>query len=135
VLAADVLINVPIAKHHSLARLSLGGKNLLGVILKPNQMHRNLGQRVADLASLVRPTLTVVDAVRILTTHGPTGGSLNDVQQTDTVIASHDLVAADAWAATLFGLTGPDISYVRAAAEMGLGTMELGSIEVEEINA
>jgi uncharacterized protein (DUF362 family) len=134
VLEADVLINVPIAKHHSLARLSLGGKNLLGVILDPNQMHRNLGQRVADLVSLVRPTLTVMDAVRILVDHGPTGDSLNDVQQTDTVIASHDVVAADAYAATLFGLTGADIGYVQAAAEMGLGTMELADIKIEEIN-
>ena len=134
VIEADVLINVPIAKHHSLARLSLGIKNLLGVITKPNQMHRNLGQRAADLASLVRPTLTVVDAVRILTAHGPTGGSLNDVQQTDTIIASHDLVAADAYAATLFDLTGADVAYVKAAAEMGLGTMDLDSVRVEEIN-
>jgi uncharacterized protein (DUF362 family) len=146
VVEADVLINVPIAKHHSLARLSLGGKNLLGVILRPggknllgvilrpNQMHRNLGQRIADLASLVRPTLTVVDAVRILTTHGPTGGSLNDVQRADTVIASHDMVAADAWAATLFGLSGADIGYVHAAAEMGLGTMDLDGIEIEEVS-
>ena len=134
VVEADVLINVPIAKHHSLARLSLGGKNLLGVILKPNQIHRNLGQRVADMASLVRPTLTVVDGVRILTNHGPTGGSLNDVQQTNTIIASHDIVAADAWAATLFGLTGADVPYVKAAADMGLGTLELDSVKVEEIN-
>jgi uncharacterized protein (DUF362 family) len=134
VLDADVLINVPIAKHHSLARLSLGAKNLLGVIAQPNRMHVNLGQRTADLASLVRPTLTVVDAVRILTAHGPTGGSLNDVQQTDMVIASHDMVAADAWAATLFGLTGADIPYVKAAAEMGLGTMDLDSIKVERVD-
>jgi uncharacterized protein (DUF362 family) len=91
VLEADILINVPIAKHHSLARLSLGGKNLLGVVSAANRMHRNLGQRIADLATLVRPSLTLVDAVRILTKHGPTGGSLDDVQQTDTIIASHDL--------------------------------------------
>lgn len=135
VLETDVLINVPIAKDHSLARLSLGCKNLMGVITDPPQFHRNLGQRVADLVSLVRPTLTVVDAVRILTAHGPTGGSLKDVQQTDTVIASHDIVAADAYAATLFGLTGPDIAYVQAAAEMGLGTMALDSIKIEEIKA
>jgi uncharacterized protein (DUF362 family) len=133
-LNADVLISVPIAKHHYLARLTLGGKNMLGVIRKPNQMHRNIGQRVADLVSLVRPSLTLVDAVRILTAHGPTGGSLNDVRQTDTVIASHDVVAADAWAATLFDLTGADVGYVRAAAEMGLGTMDLGSIRTEEIS-
>jgi uncharacterized protein (DUF362 family) len=134
VLETDVLIDVPIAKHHSLARLSLGGKNLLGTILNPNQMHRNLGQRVADLTSLVRPTLTVMDAVRILTAHGPTGGSLNDVQRTDTVITSHDIVAADAYAATLFGLTGADIGYVKAAAEMGLGTMALDEIKIGEVN-
>ena len=134
VLETDVLINVPIAKHHSLARLSLGGKNLLGVITNPNKMHRNLGQRVADLVSLVRPTLTVVDAYRILVAHGPTGGSLNDVQQMDTVIASHDIVAADAYATTLFGLTGADIGYVKAAAEMGLGTVELDGVKIEEIN-
>ena len=134
IVEADVLIDVAIAKHHSLARLSLAGKNLLGVVGSPNRIHLNLGQRVADLVSLVRPTLTVIDAVRVLTAHGPTGGSLNDVQQMDTVIASHDIVAADAWAATLFGLTGEDISYVNAAAEMGLGTMDLASVKVEEIS-
>ena len=133
ILSADVVINVPIAKHHNLARLSLGGKNLLGVILRPNMIHVNLGQRVADLISLVRPELTVVDAVRTLMTHGPTGGNLNDVRQADTVIASHDIVAADAYAATLFDLTGADISYIKAAAEMGLGTLDLESIQVEEI--
>jgi uncharacterized protein (DUF362 family) len=78
--------------------------------------------------------LTVVDAVRILAAHGPTGGSLNDVKQTNTVIASHDIVAADAYAATLFDLTGADIPYVQAAADMGLGTLKLDSIKVREIN-
>jgi uncharacterized protein (DUF362 family) len=134
VVDADVLIDVPVAKHHSLARLSLAGKNLLGVITRPNQIHLNLGQRVADLVSLLRPTLTVIDAVRILTAHGPTGGSLNDVQQMNTVIASHDIVAADAWAATLFDLTGEDISYVKAAAAMGLGTLDLAGLKVEEFS-
>ncbi len=134
VIEADVLINVPIAKHHSLARLTLGGKNLMGVILNPNRFHQNLGQRIADLLSLVRPTLTVVDAVRILVAHGPTGGNLSDVRETNTVIASHDTVAADAYAATLFGLTGADIAYVRAAADMGLGTLDLSNVRVEEVS-
>jgi len=76
-----------------------------------------------------------VDAVRILVDHGPTGGSLNDVKQIDTVIASHDPVAADSCGATLFGLTGADIAYVKAAAEMGLGEMDLSSLKIEEIQA
>jgi uncharacterized protein (DUF362 family) len=130
VLTANVLINVPIAKHHNLTRLSLGGKNLLGVIGRPNRMHANLGQRVADLVSLVRPTLTVVDAVRTLMRRGPTGGNLDDVRLANTVIASHDIVAADAYAATLFDLTGEDIAYVKAAAEMGLGTLDLQTIKL-----
>jgi uncharacterized protein (DUF362 family) len=133
VLEADAFINVPIAKHHNLARLTLGMKNLLGVVLDRSQYHRNLGQRLADLTSLVYPTLTMVDGVRILVDHGPTGGSLDDVKQMDTVIASHDPVAADSYAATLFGLAGADIAYIKAAAEMGLGEMELSSIKIEEI--
>lgn len=133
ILSADVVIDVPVAKHHNLTRLSLAGKNLLGVILRPGQMHANLGQRTADLVSLVRPTLTVVDAVRTLMAHGPTGGNLSDVRLTNTVIASHDIVAADAYAATLFELTGTDVPYVKAAADMGLGTLDLESIKIEEI--
>ena len=76
----------------------------------------------------------MVDAVRILKNHGPTGGSLNDVEQTNTIIASHDLVAADAYAATLFGKTGTGIAYIKACADMGLGTLDLKSVKVEEIN-
>jgi uncharacterized protein (DUF362 family) len=134
VLETDVLIDVPIAKSHSLARLTLGAKNLLGVITNPNQIHSNLGQRVADLVSLIRPTLTVVDAYRILMNHGPTGGSLNDVKQANTIIASHDIIAADAYGATLFGLTGADIPYIKNGAEMGLGTLDLATVKVEEVN-
>jgi len=133
ILDADVVIDVPIAKHHNLARLSLAGKNLLGVITNPGGIHANLGQRIADLVSVVRPTLTVVDAVRTLMRNGPTGGNLDDVRLTNTVIASHDIVAADAYAATLFDLTGSDIAYIKASADMGLGTLDLRSIKIEEI--
>jgi uncharacterized protein (DUF362 family) len=134
VLKADVVIDVPIAKHHGLARLTLGMKNLMGVIYDRPAMHRNLGQRLADLSSRVRPTLTVVDAVRILMNHGPTGGNLDDVKQADTLIVSQDIVAADSYAATLFGLKPDDLAYVRAGAEMGLGRSDLSSLKIEEIN-
>jgi uncharacterized protein (DUF362 family) len=135
VLKADVVIDVPIAKHHGLARLTLGMKNLMGVIYDRPAMHRNLGQRLADLSSRVRPTLTVVDAVRMLMHHGPTGGNLEDVKQADTLIVSPDIVAADSYAATLFGLRPDDLAYVRAGAVMGLGRSDLNSLKIEEINA
>ena len=134
VLDTDVLIDVPIAKNHSLARLTMGGKNLLGVVNKPNRIHSDLAQRVADLISLIRPNLTVVDAYRILMDHGPTGGSLNDVKQANTIIASHDIIAADSYGATLFGLTGTEVPYIKKGADMGLGTLNLSTVKVEEVN-
>lgn len=134
VLDADLLINVPIAKHHSSARLSLGCKNLMGVIRDRSQMHISLGQRIADITSRVRPALTVVDAVRTLMSHGPTGGNLSDVRLANTVIASHDVVAADAFAATLFDMQAADVPYIRAAADMGIGTLDLETIHIEEIS-
>jgi uncharacterized protein (DUF362 family) len=133
VLNADVVINVPIAKTHGLVPLTLGMKNLMGVIRDRPAMHRNLGQRLPDLASRVQPALTVVDAVRILVDNGPTGGSLDDVKKMDTVIASPDIVAADSFAATLFGLQPDELSYVRAATDMGLGRSDLDNLNIEEI--
>ena len=133
-LETDVLIDVPIAKNHSLARLTMGCKNLLGVVSDPNQIHSDLNQRIPDLVSLIRPNLTIVDAFRILMDHGPTGGSLNDVKQAGVIIASHDIIAADAYAATLFGMSGDDIPYLKKGAEMGLGMLDLSSLKVEEIN-
>jgi len=134
VLGADVVINVPVAKHHSLARLTLGMKNLMGVVQDRNAMHSNLGQRIADISSLVKPSLTVVDCVRILMNNGPTGGNLDDVKLANTVIASRDVVAADSYAATLFGLSGADIPAVRAGAQMGIGIADLKSVRIEEIS-
>ncbi len=133
VLQADVLIDVPVAKHHSLARLTMGMKNLLGVIRNRSAIHRDLGQRIADLTSRVTPTLTVIDAVRILTAHGPTGGNLDDVKKLDTLIASPDIVAADSYGATLFGMQPNDLAYVQAAAAMGLGQNDLNQLKIEEL--
>jgi uncharacterized protein (DUF362 family) len=135
ILDCDALINVPIAKQHGLARLTLGGKNLIGTVLHAGQLHWNLGQRVADLVSLVRPTLTVVDAVRILTHGGPTGGDLAAARQLDTVIASHDTVAADTAAAALFDVRPGDVAYLPQAAAMGLGTMRIDRVKVARITS
>jgi uncharacterized protein (DUF362 family) len=136
ILNADVIINVPIAKHHSMATLTLGLKNLMGVVLDRGALHASgLPQSIVDLATVVRPQLTVIDATRILVANGPTGGNLDDVKQMDTIIAGADVVAADAYAATLFGMTGADVAYITMANERSLGAMDLGSIRIEEISA
>ena len=134
ILDADTVINVPIAKSHGTTRLTLGCKNLMGTILNRGQIHANIYQRIADLTSRVRPALTVVDGVRTLMRGGPTGGNLDDVKISNTIIASADVVAADSQAATLFELTAADIGYIPAAAAMGLGTMDLTSVKVEEFS-
>lgn len=131
---ADVLIDVPIAKHHGSSRLTLGAKNLMGLIAEPNQFHRNLHQRIADLHSRLRPHLTVLDATRILTAHGPAGGNLADVVQLDTIVASHDTVSVDAYGTSFFDLRPEDIDYIRLGAEMGLGEADWSQVRVEELS-
>lgn len=134
ILKADVVINVPIPKDHPATELTIGCKNLMGVIAKPAGFHDSvLSQRIADLVSLIHPTLTVVDAVRILMHNGPTGGSSSDVKVTNTVIASHDMIAADSYATSLFSLTGNDILHIKQAGEMGLGLTDLSQVSIKEV--
>jgi len=133
VMTADVLINVPIAKDHGLARLTLGMKNLMGVVQNREGLHSSIGQRLADLTSRVYPTLTVIDSIRMLLYGGPTGGDLNAVKKIDTIIASRDIVAADSYTATLFMMQPDELSYVKAGVEMGLGRSDLQNLRVEEI--
>jgi uncharacterized protein (DUF362 family) len=132
-LDCDCYINLPVAKHHGLSRLTLGLKNSMGVIGgNRGQLHHSLGQSLADLATVIRPKLTLIDATRILLANGPQGGDLNDVRRTDTLIASVDPVAADAYATTLFGLAPEAIESTVAAHAMGLGEMSLARIKVME---
>lgn len=130
-LDADAYINVPVAKHHGLSGLTLGLKNSMGVIGgRRGNLHFNLGQKLADLATVIRPDLTVIDATRMLLRNGPQGGSLDDVRVADTVVASRDPVAADAYATTLFGLAPGDIDSTVAAHSMGLGEMDVARMQI-----
>jgi uncharacterized protein (DUF362 family) len=133
ILKADVLINVPILKSHGSARVTAAMKNLMGIVRDRPSMHGSLHQAIADLASLVRPQLTVLDAVRVLTAHGPSGGNLRDVLKLDTVAASPDIVAIDAYAAQVFGLKPNDLAYVRIGAAMGLGQSDLSKLRLEQL--
>ena len=136
ILKADTLIDVPIAKNHtSEARLTLAMKNLMGVITQAdrNAMHYSLNQSIADLAALVKPHLTVIDAVRILTANGPRGGRLADVQEMDTVIASRDIVLADSYATLLFGLKPADIRYIGKAVDLGVGRSDVENMSFKQV--
>jgi len=134
ILKADVVINVPIAKHHGGAKLTLAMKGLMGVITNPGGIHTALDQRIADLNTVIKPTLNIIDSVRALMNHGPTGGNLRDVKMMNTLIASHDPVATDAYAAQiLFDKKPQDIAYIKFGAEMGLGRHDFGNVRIKEV--
>jgi uncharacterized protein (DUF362 family) len=154
VINADVMINVPIAKNHSTTGLTLGMKNLMGTIRDRGAIHADamdtMHQRIADLAMYIRPELTVVDAVRIMTDGGPQGTSLRNVKKLDTVIASADIVAADAYATRLFGSVDSknhwysfyqklqedanNLGYIKYGAEWGIGRSDLANLKISEIS-
>ena len=136
ILKADVVINVPIAKHHGSAQVTMAMKAMMGVIQDRNDIHMALDQRIADLNTLLKPTLHIIDAIRVLTKNGPTGGSLDYVMQANTIIATVDPVAADAYATQLFFKKKPEqIGYIKYGAEMGLGRYDFGNLRIKEVTA
>ena len=133
-LESDVLINVPVLKHHSSTMLTVGMKNLMGVVWDRGYWHRNdLHQCIADFISYRRPTLTVVDAYNVMKQNGPRGVSTADIVQMQTLVVSTDPVAADAAAAKLFGAEPEEIRHIKLAAEMSLGRMDLSSLYINRI--
>jgi len=129
----DCYINVPVAKHHRLSKLTLGLKNIMGILGgNRGELHKDIGRRLADVNLVVYPKLTIIDATRILLRNGPTGGKLEDVEVLDTLVASTDTVAADAYATTLFKMKPEEISSTVAAAEIGLGEMDLTKVKTVE---
>jgi uncharacterized protein (DUF362 family) len=129
-LRADKLINVPIVKHHSLALATVGMKNWFGVMGGArNRLHQRIDQSIVDISRFVRPTLIVVDAVRVLKTNGPQGGRPEDVAQMNTMAGTVDQVAADAFGSELLGLDPPAVGYVRMGHEQGLGNMDYRALK------
>jgi uncharacterized protein (DUF362 family) len=126
---ADRVINVPIVKHHSLSRATLGMKNWFGAIVgRRNSLHQRVDQVCAELCAAFRPTLTVVDATRVLTAGGPTGGSLDLVRHVDQIAVSTDPVAADAWGGSLLELGTRELQFVSIAERLGLGSSDWRSV-------
>ncbi len=128
-LDADRFINLPIAKHHSISTVTLGMKNIMGVIGgNRGRLHRRIADSLSDINSIVRSDLTIVDATRVLIANGPQGGRLEDVRQLDTLVASPDIVAADAFAATLLGHQPEAIETLAVASRRGLGVSDLNKV-------
>ena len=141
VLESDVFINLPIPKQHDATELTLGLKNLIGTVWDMEQLHKiDLHQHIADINTVRKPDLVVMDAIRILTTNGPKGpGKTEDIGE---VIVSTDIVAADAYATAFFKhpktqkpFQPEEIKFVKNAYELGLGQIDLSKVRVKKVSA
>jgi len=131
---ADKLINVPVAKQHNLSRYTGAMKNWYGSLGgRRNRLHQSIDLSIADLATFLQPTLTVIDATRVLLRNGPQGGNVADAKDMWTVIASIDQVAADARACTLIGQRPEAIPYLAMAEARGLGTTHWERLRWREV--
>jgi uncharacterized protein (DUF362 family) len=130
---ADKIINVPIVKHHSLCRATIGMKNWLGAIGDPrNQLHQKLDQAEVDLAAFFKPALTVLDAYRILIRNGPQGGRPSDTKLLKTVVAGVDYVAIDAMGATFLEIPPEELPFLSIANKKGFGEIKLEKLRIEK---
>ena len=132
-LTADKVINVAPVKHHTLCGTTVAMKNWYGLLGgRRNLLHQDIHQSIFDLAHFMRPTLTVLDAVRVLFRNGPQGGSYRDVEERNMVAASTDLVAGDAWGASLLERDALDIGYIKMADGV-LGTADWKKLRLKEV--
>jgi uncharacterized protein (DUF362 family) len=138
ILDCDLVINVPIAKHHVLSNATIGMKNYMGVMDNRQPFHQDFATCLSDLTRFMRPRLTVLDAVRVLTANGPSGGKPDDVAVKTTVAAGVDIVALDALGLELLGKAPADVkkaaSILKFAQEAGLGKSDYRSLKLRELS-
>lgn len=122
---ADKLIGITPVKHHHRSGASMTMKNWYGLLGgRRNIFHQNINKIIAELATMVRPTLVILDGVTAMVSNGPTGGSTADLRDTNTLIASCDQVAADSIGASLIGLSVDKLPYLAMAQAAGAGTTD-----------
>jgi uncharacterized protein (DUF362 family) len=135
-LEADTLINLPIAKTHGMAGLTLAMKNLMGIMGDSRgQIHVDYPRKITDVNTVVKPHLVILDAYRALMRNGPTGGNLDDVTLFKTAVAGTSQVAIDTYGATLMGWKPTDLSSLVEANRRGLGEIDLSKYRVSEGSA
>ena len=128
---ADVFINVPIAKTHGMAVLTMSMKNLMGIMGSTRGLiHQDFDQKIVDVNTLVKPHLVVLDAYRILVRNGPSGGNLSDVRKPKSVVVGTNQASVDAYGTSFFGMKPTDLAYLRQASRRGLGETDLSKLDI-----
>ena len=124
-----VIGTAPVKDHHR-SGASMTMKNWYGLLGgRRNIFHQNIHDCIMELAMMIKPTLVILDGTFTMMTNGPTGGSLSDLKQTNTMIVSTDQVAADAFGATLLGKTVHDLPHILKAQAAGVGTADYESLK------
>ncbi len=134
ILTTDVLINVPVLKHHVSTKLSLGMKNLMGIVWDRQWWHKNdLHQCIADFASYCKADLTIVDAYRVMKRNGPMGVSTDDVLLQKALLLGSDPLALDVASTKMFGMNPQDVGYIRLSEDLDIGTSDLSQMSIQKI--
>ncbi len=134
VLDADVFINVPIAKVHNSAVTTLSMKNLMGVVFDRGEFHwLGLHECIADLSTFVKPDLIILDAYRILMTNGP--GGPGKIKEAGEVVVGTDPVAVDVYGSLLLEKNPEDIGYIKRAADLGVGEIDVNNVNTVYVDA
>lgn len=134
ILDSDVFINVPVLKNHGGATMSLSMKNLMGVVWDRGFWHKNdLHQCIADFATFRKPDLNVIDGFNVMKRNGPRGVSVDDVVNMKYQIITSDMVAADTAAVKVFGIDVSKVKHIGIAEEMGVGTTDLESLNIQRL--
>ncbi len=124
----DKVIGLAPVKDHHRSGASMTLKNWYGLLGgRRNIFHQEIHTIIAELALLIRPTLVILDGTMSMMRNGPTGGSLDDLKPTQTLIAGTDPVAVDAAGAALLDKTVDDLPHLRMAERLGAGTVEYRS--------
>jgi uncharacterized protein (DUF362 family) len=134
-LETDVFINVPILKDHNSTRLTACLKNTMGIVWDRGYWHsNNLHQCIADYALFEKkPALNIIDCYNVIVKHGPQGVSKENIVQMKSQIITTDWVAGDTAAAKMLGVDPQKIDYIPIAHKMGLGNMNIESLNIKRI--
>jgi uncharacterized protein (DUF362 family) len=131
----QVLINIPVAKSHSATGVSLGLKGLMGMIWDRESFHSqyNINQAVADLATVIKPQLTILDATRALASGGP--GGPGEVKKPNLIIAGIDPVAVDSYGVSIVpwygqNFKGRQVEHLLVSHQRGLGKIDIDQLKI-----
>ncbi len=135
ILDGHVLINIPVAKSHSATGVSLGMKGLMGLIWDRESFHsqHNINQAIADLGTVIKPQLTILDATRALVSGGPGGPGV--VKKPNLIIAGVDPIAVDSYGVSIVPWYGQDfkgrqVEHLVAAHQRGLGKIDIDPLKI-----